>query len=196
MAYWKRRDLLFIHVPRTGGSTIHEVFEWGSAMQFEQTEDIMPWHFTAREYKEKIRRFDHLFRFAFVRNPFDRFLSTYKFKNGVPLNLEQKIDDIEMFAIRLRDQYRKKDEYTQFARCMWLSQCDFLLINGELAVDFLGRFENYEEDFIKVCKMAHQRIPKDIPKLNSSNKKIELTDRARELVYDIYYEDFKTFGYK
>jgi hypothetical protein len=52
-----------------------------------------------------------------------------------------------------------------------VSQYDFLKDNeGNMAVDFVGRFENFENDFIYVCNHLNTKGFK-LPHINKRNKK-------------------------
>jgi len=72
----------FIHVPRTGGTTI-----WNHT----NLPKIMPFHGTARFYKGRIQNWDKLFTFAFVRNPYERAVSWWL--HGTRCGAEVKFND-------------------------------------------------------------------------------------------------------
>ena len=64
-------------------------------------------------------------------------------------------------------------------------------------VDFIGRYESLNDDFIKVCQRV--RIAAVLPSINVSNSTPyqEFYDRkTRELVESAFRDDIKTFGYR
>src|SRR5947208_3465937 len=71
--YPNRHRCIFIHIPKTAGSSI------ALSLFGEQLE-----HITYRDYQiANPRKFDRYFKFAFVRNPWDRVVSSYFFlRNG------------------------------------------------------------------------------------------------------------------
>jgi len=75
-------------------------------------------------------------------------------------------------------------------------------INDQIAVDFLGKYENLEEDFAKA--MAQIGLPSDfrLPTVNKSSKPKDdfayreyYTDRARQLIHDWHTSEIKHLGY-
>ena len=67
-AWWSR--YIFIHINKTGGSSIERALD----LRFE--------HMTAREKRVDVgpRRWQTAFKFAFVRNPWARALSHYRYR--------------------------------------------------------------------------------------------------------------------
>ena len=70
--------------------------------------------------------------------------------------------------------------------------------NGKIIVDFIGRFENIDSDFSRLCKELN--IPYE--KLGKANASKHLhysyyyTTELIELVGELYFSDCKTFGYR
>jgi hypothetical protein len=62
-------DTIFIHVPKTGGTSIEHAFGFGKSS-----------HATARDYREcNPQAFDHALTFAVIRNPVERLVSLYTY---------------------------------------------------------------------------------------------------------------------
>jgi hypothetical protein len=71
--------LLFIHIPRTGGTSVEKFFEFKSHDNLLSGRPPTVYngqHFTLSEYAEKIN-VEKYFKFTIVRNPWDRLLSWY-----------------------------------------------------------------------------------------------------------------------
>ncbi len=69
--------------------------------------------------------------------------------------------------------------------------------NGKLLVDFVGRYENIEEDLALICR----KLDLDLSMSISSTSKREsypvyYDDETREIVHDLYSEDLEMFGYE
>jgi len=69
-------------------------------------------------------------------------------------------------------------------------------LNGNPRIDFVGRFENFENDWNKVCKQLG--IKKKLPHLNKSehkNYRIYYNEELIEKVEELYKEDIEFFNY-
>ena len=80
----------------------------------------------------------------------------------------------------------------------WEPQVSFIKDdNGELLVDFLGRFENYNEDAQKILadlNIADQKIPHNKKSIRTHYK--EYYDKESiQMVDEMYAEDIAEFGY-
>jgi len=177
---------IFIHIPKTGGLAI--------------TKTILP---TGTRLSEKCHETEcksnlDFFRFAFARNPWDRFASMYlyfkKFGQGKSSNdlhsgeIVNRFDSFRNFTINLNN------VYSEFKSSHWQSQTAWF----ESRVDFIGRFESLQEDFNIVCGKIG--IPKQkLPHENKSKHKHYTEyydDETREIVAEKYAKDIEYFGYK
>jgi len=132
--------------------------------------------------------FNSYFSFAIVRNPWDWQVSLYQFTLKNPLHHQYElIEKLGSF-----------DEYLRW-RCdrEIRLQKDFICDNeGQLLVDFVGRFEQIDRDFREVCR----RIGVDVslPKINVSNSRPYreyYTEKTTEMVRRAFEEDILEFGY-
>lgn len=134
-----------------------------------------------------------LFKFAFVRNPFDRLISC--FKHVIQKGALERINDDPKF-------YREMpfNEFVQQINQQTTQQMDIHVRPQYTYIpekpDFLGRFESLEEDFKKLCEKLNVRL--DLPHKNFTHKtnyKDYYDDKTLELVQKIYEKDFNIFGY-
>lgn len=89
--------------------------------------------------------FDEYFKFCFVRNTYDWIISGYKYCCGINY-FKNYPEDIRI---------QKAKEFTlEFYIKNWIlpdySQWDFMTFRGNLIMDYIGRFENLQEDFNKI----------------------------------------------
>jgi len=79
-----------------------------------------------------------------------------------------------------------------------LNCVDILSIDGEMAVDYIGRFENLQHDFNELCQMQLGRTVL-LPHLSPTARdhySTYYTKDTRERVGEIFQKDIERFGYK
>ena len=154
MAINFQKGYLFIHIPKTGGTSFYK----GGILKPEQE-----WHLSLEDYIKKYEpewNISAFFKFAFVRNPYDRFISGVisQIPAGVEFNEYVRgrfgLNEIQSLSV-MRTQY------------------SFVRRNGQIGVDFVGRFENLEEDWKIICKKLGIR-----KKLPHENKDFSDTDHC------------------
>ena len=148
------------------------------------------WHLKQNLDKDII---DTYFKFAFVRNPFERVVSVVKYlnkwyrENGVNKQFEFK----EFVSLLYDISTSILPDTTDSSK--YGSQYDFTK-----GCDFIGRLENLQQDFNIVCdKIGIPR--KELPHRNKTNHKhyTEYYDNETlDMVATIYAKDIKYFGYK
>ena len=190
-AYADRNQCIFIHIPKTAGTSIARAL-------FHQVSRHMPWY----EYKNaNAGKFRKYFKFAFVRNPWDRLVSTYFFlKKGGMNELDRK------WAADNIDRYRGFEEFVQD----WLTEsniwswvhfkpqyyfiCDAQL---NLQMDFIGRYENLESDFETVAARLHLQSTLQ-PAYPGQHRHYTsyYNHRTCDIVSRVYQKDIELFNYK
>ena len=68
----------------------------------------------------------------------------------------------------------------------------------DLKLDFIGRFERLEEDFVKVCNEVGRNYQKLLRTNQSQHRNYRkyYNDEMRELVAEKYTQDIEYFGYE
>jgi len=186
------RKYIFIHIPKTAGTTIQEalkesmkisVVKYQLFKKFEGTPFKYHKHEPALEVKKIVgdKIWKTHFKFAFVRNPWDLMVSSYcwllqkgkKVKNTYHLALEiEKFSNFrEFICSNLGNTYINEIKARDLSH--WL--CDK---NGNIMVDFVGKVENLESDLEYILNRLNLYHP-DLKQLNQSQR----TD------YRQYYDD-------
>tara|TARA_B100001093_G_C26853639_1_gene1026296 strand:+ start:1592 stop:2152 length:561 start_codon:yes stop_codon:yes gene_type:complete len=179
-----KNKFIFIHIPKCGGNSIKSPL------------GIKGHHHSAISEKKYSNHMDY-FKFTFVRNPWDRFLSAYSylkaggFGNKLDLNLKQKIESYDSF-----EEFILKAPFLTYLH--FEPMFKLIQIDGEDRMDFIGRVENYQEDFDIICdKIGVPR--KELPHTNKSKHKHYTeyyNDQTRKLIAQFYSKDVDYFGYK
>jgi chondroitin 4-sulfotransferase 11 len=199
---------LFVHVPKAAGTSIKHFLE--SSSPEAKTEnfnlDCMRGQYrtlnkTIASHKNKYP-FDSYFKFAFVRNPWDRAVSAYYYILKIMKGGYIQPHSMPNYpkGITFKDLIKKHHSLNH--EVIWhygLTQSDILCgDNGNLLVDFVGRFESLQEDLNIICDKIG--IPQQkLPHKNKSNHKHYsdyYDDEAREIVAEKYAKDIENFGYK
>ena len=186
---------IFIHIPKVAGSSIEKAIfgTWGEIG-----------HHYAVHYKEADPdKFKNYYSFAFVRNPFDRLVSSYFYlRNGGRNKYDSEwsnkylsnYSSFESFILSLGDLSTQKEitDWVHF-KPQYLFVCDN---ESNIIVDFIGKYENLENDFNKVIKKLG--IETSLLQENTSERKSYETyynENTRDIVREIYQKDFELFGY-
>ena len=185
-----QHKFLFIHIPNTGGSSIESQFNYKENKEKNK-------HWNLNDWKKILDPdiFDEYFKFAFVRNPWDYMISKYKnvwFTNkhpGGPIG-ERAGKPLKYFLEHYKTPAHERGEtfYDYF---------------DPEQMDFIGRFENRENDLGYISKKIgatidskiHQRKIQMLDK-NKKHYTEYYDDETREIVAERYAKDIEYFGYK
>jgi len=183
-----KRDFVFIHINKTGGTSISKAIGM-----------LRKQHYTAQETIDIIGRekWDRAYKFTIVRNPWDKVWSHYSYR--VRIN-ETGLKDAglsfnDWVAVTYGEPKNKRfyDQPKMFApQVDWLSD-----EQGKNEIDFVGRFENLSEDFSKIAAIIG--VEKDLPHLNQSTKgsfRTHYSDESREIVRSWFAKDIEAFQYR
>ena len=199
------KKFLFVHIFKTAGTSITDSFARfcyrpGSSrpsnwMAFLSTN----WkkihripikkHATALQIRAAMDReiYDSFFKFSFVRNPWDWQVSLYHYILDHPENCGHE-ETKKMGGFRNFVFSREKLTFTQTS-CL-------VDESGNLLVDFVGKFENLDQDFQSICHKVG--ISASLPHINKS-KRTDYQDyydaETRDLTARLYAEDIERFGY-
>ena len=181
----------------TTGLRIHKLFD-ASDYQIRRSELIAGLH----------GQYENYFKFAFVRNPWDRLVSCHSQKlgpNGPGLKLPTE-NDIELypgmpFAEFVEAVHEIPDTE---ANPHFQSQHEVICGPGKdrtILADFVGRFENLRADFDVVARHIGGAQNLELPHILRSQRRqgrayTQFYDsRLRDLVQERYQEDIEIFGY-
>lgn len=156
--------------------------------------------FSEHARAEKVRRclptkvYDELFKFAFVRNPWDRLVSRHAYL----LRKTEHAHSREVRELGSFDAYLRW-ELAHIGRPGGMRhQADYLLgPNEELIVDFIGYFERVAQDFAEVCRRLSIPAALPPPKAHAPRRDYRsfYTEETRHLVTEAYARDIALLGY-
>jgi hypothetical protein len=194
----KTKKILFIHVPRTGGTSI------SIGLYGHKTD-----HHSAAYY----RAVDHVFfakcfKFAFVRNPWDRLVSAYhllrrghtdyvrvwspqKYTDLVDMNFD---DFVQSWL------WKRKDRLMELDTTLWSQTYFTHAPEGEPLVDFIGRWENLAQDLLFMNErwsiaIQNMHLNRSLDRESTNYRFYYSNTDTVEAVREIYAKDILVFEY-
>lgn len=217
--FYQKKNLIFIHIPKTGGCSIENVLmkdflnkkdkqgvlEFNQALKKNMVKN-KKWaqHFSLQEIEShyKVKSIKEAIKFTVVRNPWNRVVSEYLYMIKVGgCKCSNKKEEIPKSFF----------EYVCSGfGCSWenhtLPQVSFLKNKqGGVDMDFVARFENFEEDVTNIFKKIGVSHELPLPMFNPSfNNYLKYTQpywsfynkKTKNIIESIYSEDIETFGYE
>lgn len=184
--WYQEPDFIFIHINKTGGSSVEKALH----LPFE--------HLTAQEKIKEVgwEKWQDKFTFAFVRNPFDKVCSHYRYR--VKTNQTKLRDQPLDFGNWVQRSYGAHDPFYYDNPKMFMPQTDWLSDQqGNILVDEVYHFETLAEDF----KTLRQKfsLEAQLPHLKAS-KPVDYRryydEKSRAIVESCFAQDLKKFNYQ
>jgi len=195
------RKFIFTKIGKTGGTSIQNDL----LKQTKSYDHLNHWHIT-----EDLNGHDpsKYFKFAFIRNPWDRMVSKWFFiQQGFDfqehyyghtfrdyiLDTENKfkLKPCEKHSPKITELHNKVSPWDTYTD--WISNED-----GEILCDFVGRFENLQVDYNRICDIIgiDKTILPIINKTDREDYRIYYDDDMIEVVANKYKKDIKLFKYE
>ena len=184
-------NFIFIHIPRTGGTSITELCE---ILQLNIEKAF--WQHTHAGSEESAEiPFHEYTTFSFVRNPWDRIYSWYALFDKFNPRKEQETFSFEKFLVN----YPRIARNYGFDKDFSFNQVDYLRNGkGEFVTDFIGKYETYEQDVIHIFQKLGIEVT-HIHRANATNYppyQTQYSDTTKKLVAELCAEDIEYFGYE
>ncbi|HEY7657673.1 MAG TPA: sulfotransferase family 2 domain-containing protein [Burkholderiales bacterium] len=201
---WHHR-CIFVHIPKTGGTSIENLIWPGPRTTGDlwmgfvdkyrnqyQTGGLQ--HLLATQIRMEVgsKVFADFYKFSFVRNPWDKAVSQFS-------SMASRDDLRGFIGMKKGDSFKTyADLITRKKHVQWEPQVNFLRdSNGDLLVDYVGRYETFSESVHHVLKALGIKIDA-IPHENASRRgpyPDYYDDESREMIASLYAADIEAFGY-
>ena len=198
-----RHRCIYVHIPKTAGNSINRIF----GVAWENHKDL-------RRYREEMtaEQFASYFKFAVVRNPWDRLLSDYNYQRKKSRPAETKLGlftvarDVRVFRDWVTTVLGNPHQFSPESwggevspgLHRWSPQVDWISLERKIAVDRVLRIENLGQSFPTLCA-ALQLPPQRLPHRNRRlhwHYSWYYDPITRDIVGDYYRRDIETFGYR
>ena len=209
----------FLHLPKCGGMSIRGLIpNHLNLMWLESKEKWWRTKFNSRPknpptFIEDLtaEQKDRLYVFTFVRNPWDRMISLWKVYNRkdeksftkyrtFEETLEIICDPSIVSEIKKEhntpEKWYKSLETIKGGAVSCERRINYFMSKG-INIDFIGRFENYEDDWNKVCSIL--KIDAKLPHLNKTKHdhySVYYNDQTKKKVAQLLKDDIEAFGYQ
>lgn len=189
---FKKKRIIFIHIPKTAGiSLIRSIYgnvDLGGHRDFCFYKSVFG------------DDFNKCYTFSFIRNPWDRVYSAYKFLEKGGVNIHDR-NAFDMYLSR----YDNFEDFIMNGLSKGLlnkinhlrPQSDFICNkNGDVLVDFLGRFETIGDDLSQLESHLEISIKLDHHNMNPKASYMQIyTEEMISKVKQVYNRDINIFGY-
>lgn len=200
------RGFIYVHIHRTGGNSVRQLLK----ASHNPKDEYQGWHSCARDVRTSMEKnndgkfWQDAFKFSFVRNPFDWWVSLWLY--------------VTKFAPGHRDHQTCKDmsllKYLQWVidvPMKWerpTGSNKYLDLRGfvcdeydDVLVDYLGWYESLDSDMEEICEVLN--IPfKGVPRENVNMHRKQRDYRkyynaeTRKFVEKHFADDLEVFGYE
>ncbi|WP_339909347.1 sulfotransferase family 2 domain-containing protein [Symmachiella dynata] len=203
---------IYVHVPKCAGSSVeklllpnrpqHDGPDYEHLFGWCPKRKIHLQHATATQMLDlelvTESQWRDYYKFAFVRNPFDRTFSDYFW-------MKTQIEPAGGFGeyIERRGRFAPilgEPDGPDYRGDHLIPQCEFVYIDGKIAVDFIGRFESLDAG-LETIQTKLSVVDRRVPHLKKGRKRHQhyshfYTNRMREQVRSLYEADLEAFGYQ
>tara|TARA_R110002073_G_scaffold119169_3_gene260175 strand:+ start:203 stop:919 length:717 start_codon:yes stop_codon:yes gene_type:complete len=186
------KELIFVHVPKTAGTSLADAL------------GVQCGHIPISRYHAfDPARFQKAYKFAFVRNPWERLRSAFSYLHSA-IGINNSLDvlwateylgeyaNFEDFVLALKNPgvAKKIKSYKHFQ-----NQLDWIRIPGNpnITLDFIGHFESFSDDSAHV--MNDLGVHSALGHKRKSKKSAVFSTEMIDIVADMYSEDIDILGY-
>jgi hypothetical protein len=211
-----RHNFLFVHIAKTGGTSVRSAlrrYRWSgrygpalftASLMSQMTRPRhrlgvkFPRHAKAIAAKEMLPAevFERLFKFVFVRNPWDLQVSSW---HHIAREKPQVVAGVRTFADFLKLKFDPERPFDYMLDISRELQSDYIVdLHGRTIVDFIGRYEHLQGDFDTACdRIAIPRValPHDRRAVDRDDYRRYYDDATRALVAKHYAPDIERLGY-
>jgi hypothetical protein len=197
---------IFIHIPRTGGTSIEVSIQGRDQWGIESTEK----HLIASTAKKIYADFwNEYFKFSFVRNPWSRMVSTCKYGDDHPKEKYRTYgcslknnkfslgSYLERFPTNREIDPRSKSANEIFGEP--INNSVYMNILNE-KLDFIGKLENINHDMEyvshKIGKKLQLKNREKSKRKSKKDYKYYYTEETIQQIQNLYDFDIKKFGYE
>ena len=194
------RKCIYIHIPRTAGTSIER---WITGKDWWLVDSKTKHLLASQARRIYADHWDAYFKFAFVRNPWDRMVSMAKYGEFYGVHMCNNIVNIDQYLNKYNDQLTLEHDQRFYRRACLLSDkhkagCVYGNILDE-ELDFVGTYENLQHDITLVRDALGIKSAFDFHVEKSHNRRDDYTQHynshAKQQVESLYQQDIIKYNY-
>ena len=187
------KKFIFVCIAKCASTSIRKRFGYPRPGEQDPPPEI--YHMFLKDIIKNTPNSSNYFKFCFVRNPYDRLYSTY-------MDLKYSLGHV--WATDVKNKINFKDFVMSLPQSPSLQyihlrpQVEYIKVNKQISVDYIGRFSNLIEDFREVEQilgMSHVNLEKIRSSLKLPFDPKTYDGDMIKIVNEIYEEDFYSFGF-
>jgi hypothetical protein len=189
------KTILFVHIPKTAGSTVESLLGAHASMTFmsriaPSDLKVCPQHLTIQDLKEILGDDYWSWSFSIIRDPYAKLESEYCFRNDIG---DQRFSPQANFSAWVLKCLVKTKKKAHFWDNHFRPQTNFL----DLDVSVFRYEDGVEFPLLQAAKKLGMKEELMLEHRNASNRRpLEWSRSAIEEVNEFYSDDFKQLGYK
>lgn len=210
--------LIFIHIQKTGGTSIEQLIEDSDpdlvkSIQIEPSKKTLR-HAPLSEIKNAMDGavFNNYKKVCVVRNPFDRMVSWYAmFKHGSheidPLSQpsgfkemgDRVLDEVKRHVGSFEDFiFLPREHQSGLFERFYMNQLDYISDKGAVLADTVIKFESLNSDFKRLAEEIglNGSLPHVNRSIREKNYRSCYTEKTKEALFERFRKDFEYFQYE
>lgn len=206
------KKFIFVHIPKCAGTTIERFFGKdydGYNTKTDYTKYIELKHEIAHSKHYRLSDYEKIigdelndyFKFTFIRNPYDLVVSKFiyiKTKNKTQMIINGEDITEQMTFDQYVDFIHRNKDRERIPKSVVVSNYDEWIITDNYKLDFIGKVENFNNDFKIIC----DKIGVKYKKLNKMNTTIRTEYRdyynqdTKNKITELFKDDLEKYNYK
>lgn len=187
--YFDSDKVIFVHIPKTAGTSISYAIYGGISW---------PWHFNAQQCRSiNTNKYNEYFKFAFVRDPVDRLISTYNYaqthvheNRGSSIEFLLNYSSFDEFVLNWLNSENVKNHYFFRTQRSYIYDDDGVkLVDSVYKMEFMSEALNDLEGKLGKKLNVENKNKSKASEVCTLNKEIE------SIIKEVYKEDYIEFGY-
>jgi len=191
---------IFFHVPKVAGYSIERFLDnekqrnakkFDSNVMFGIHNGLYSQHYNYTILKKYVDPsvMNEYFKFCFVRNTYDRLVSAFEYSQIQPKTKDNFKNKIK----KIKNNFDKLNVTDHFN-----TQMNYIFDNNIKILDFVGKYENLQDDMKYVCSKINVEFH-TLPKKNISkrtNYKDYYDEESLDIVKNLYKSEIEYFDFK
>jgi hypothetical protein len=159
-------------------------------------------HVDANMLKKNLPRdiWENYLKISISRNPWDRLVSLFTWRNKNNNNFKPKKRFYHYFGFPYAEFSQMRKHFSNYAKSEWETNDRFYMMDNELCVDYVIRYESLTESFNGLCdRLQLERIA--LPQLKTGIRPTQhhysdyYDEETKEIVAVKHQNDIRLFGY-